>query len=158
MKIEKAIFAAGCFWGVEESFRKIPGVIKTTVGYTGGCQNDPTYNEVVTGRTGHVEAVLVEFDDDEVSYAKLLDIFWQIHDPTTLNRQGPDVGSNYRSAIFYQNGRQQDLAENSKKALESSGNLKKLVVTEIAPAGTFWPAEEYHQQYLLKNREASCSL
>lgn len=143
--MEKALFAAGCFWGVEASFKKIPGVIKTAVGYTGGHVANPTYHDVCSGHTGHAEAVLVEFDPKIVTYEQLLDRFWQIHNPTTLNRQGPDVGHQYRSAIFFHSPEQESLARKSKER-------QKGAVTEIAPAGPFWRAEEYHQCYLEKHK------
>lgn len=153
---EKATFAAGCFWGVEESFRTRDGVVSTTVGYTGGSLDDPTYKDVCTDRTGHAEAVLVEFDPSVISYNDLLDVFWASHDPTTPDRQGPDVGSQYRSAIFYHTPEQRALAEESKRRLGDSGRLSSPIVTEIVPAGRFWEAEEYHQKYLLKRGEGSC--
>jgi len=155
---EKATFAAGCFWGVEAAFRGVPGVVETQVGYTGGKTADPTYEEVCTDRTGHAEAVEVTFDPEKVSYAELLRVFWQIHDPTTPNRQGPDMGSQYRSAIFTHNVEQKRLAEESRSALERSGRFRRPTVTEILPAQTFWRAEEYHQRYLEKHGRASCHL
>jgi peptide methionine sulfoxide reductase msrA/msrB len=145
-----ATFAAGCFWGVEYAFRKIPGVLKTTVGYTGGHTKDPTYEQVCSHTTGHAEAVQVEFDPKKVSYEKLLEAFWGMHDPTTVNRQGPDVGSNYRSAIFYNSPEQEKAAEAFKKKLAGSGKFKRPIVTEIVAAKEFYPAEEYHQQYFEK--------
>lgn len=154
----KATFAAGCFWGVEASFRRVPGVTATTVGYTGGSTPDPTYEDVCTDRTGHAEAVEVEFDPARVSYEQLLDVFWSSHDPTTLNRQGPDVGSQYRSEIFYHTPEQQAAAEASRQKLEASGKHRRPVVTEIRPAARFYPAEEYHQQYLEKRGQAQCHL
>jgi peptide-methionine (S)-S-oxide reductase len=154
--MEKAMFAAGCFWGVEETFRTMQGVIKTTVGYAGGTLENPTYEQVCTDRTGHAEVVLVEFDPAQVSYAQLLDAFWNAHDPTTLNRQGPDTGTQYRSAIFYHSPEQEAAAEASKERLARSGKFKRPIVTEITAAGPFYAAEEYHQQYLLKRGEASC--
>jgi peptide-methionine (S)-S-oxide reductase len=154
---EKATFAAGCFWGVEELFRTRKGVVKTTVGYTGGRSENPTYDSVCTDRTGHAEAVLVEFDPSVVSYEELLDLFWSNHDPTTPNRQGPDVGSQYRSAIFYHSDAQKAAAEASRKGLSGSGKFDAPIVTEILPAGPFWEAEEYHQKYLLKRGEKSCT-
>ena len=155
---EKATFAAGCFWGVEAAFRGVAGVTETQVGYTGGHTADPTYEEVCTDRTGHAEAVEVTFDPGKVSYAELLRIFWQIHDPTTPNRQGPDMGSQYRSAIFNHSVEQKRLAEESRSALERSGRFRRPTVTEIIPAQTFWRAEEYHQRYLEKHGRASCHL
>jgi peptide-methionine (S)-S-oxide reductase len=153
---QKATFAAGCFWGVEAAFRKTPGVVSTVVGYTGGHKENPTYQQVCSGRTGHAEAVRVRYDPTKVSYEQLLDVFWGIHDPTTLNRQGPDVGSQYRSAIFYHNESQHIAAEASKKRLEQSGKFNKLIVTEIVPAPKFYRAEEYHQQYFEKHDGAAC--
>jgi peptide-methionine (S)-S-oxide reductase len=155
---EKATFAAGCFWGVEAAFRGVTGVMETQVGYTGGHTADPTYEEVCTDRTGHAEAVEVTFDPEKVSYAELLRVFWQIHDPTTPNRQGPDMGSQYRSAIFTHNVEQKRLAEESRSALERSGRFRRPTVTEILPSQTFWRAEEYHQRYLEKHGRASCHL
>jgi peptide-methionine (S)-S-oxide reductase len=154
--MEKATFAAGCFWGVEESFRTLKGVLKTTVGYSGGTLENPTYEEVCTDRTGHAEVVLVEYDPAQVSYEQLLDVFWNAHDPTTLNRQGPDTGKQYRSAIFYHTPRQKAAAEASKEQLSQSGKFKRPIVTEIVAAAPFYRAEEYHQQYLMKRGEASC--
>jgi peptide-methionine (S)-S-oxide reductase len=144
---QKATFAAGCFWGVEAKFRAIKGVVDAAVGYTGGSTDDPTYQQVCTDETGHAEAVLVEFDPAIVSYEQLLDAFWQMHDPTQLNRQGPDSGSQYRSAIFYHTPEQQAAAIASKAALEKSGRMRRPIATEIVPAQTFWRAEEYHQRY-----------
>ena len=146
--MEKALFGAGCFWGVEENFRKIPGVKKTEVGYSGGTSLNPTYESVCQGNTNHVEVVLVEFDENEISYKKLLECFWNCHDPTTLNRQGPDIGTQYRSAIFFYNNDQKEIAQNSKTSL--SKLISKNIVTEITEAKEFYPAEEYHQKYILK--------
>ena len=146
----QAIFAAGCFWGIEAAYRKVDGVIGTTVGYTGGTTTDPSYEEVCSGRTGHAEAVQVDFDPDRVSYEDLLDLFWEVHDPTTLNRQGPDVGTQYRSAIYYNTPDQEAAARLSKDHAGTSGRHRGPIVTEIAPAGTFYPAEDYHQQYFEK--------
>lgn len=148
--MEIATFAAGCFWGVEDRFRRIPGVISVTSGYTGGTLEDPTYKEVCSDTTGHAEAVLVEFDPARVSYAQLLDAFWNMHNPTTPNRQGPDVGSQYRSAIFTHSKEQQAEAIASRDALERSKKFSRPIVTEIAPASTFYSAEEYHQRYYEK--------
>ncbi len=148
--VKTAIFAAGCFWGVEESFRTIKGVVWTRVGYTGGNFKNPTYEDVCTGKTGHAEAVEILFDPSVITYAQLLDEFWKIHDPTTLNRQGPDAGAQYRSAIFYFDKEQERLASESKARLERSGKFKSKIVTQIVPAGDFYQAEEYHQQYLKK--------
>ena len=156
--MELATFGAGCFWGVEVSFRQVPGVKDALVGYLGGTLANPTYKDVCTGRTGHAEVVQVEFDPAEVTYDRLLDVFWKNHDPTTLNRQGPDVGTQYRSAIFYHNPEQKDAAESSKARLDSSGNLRRPVVTEITAASAFYPAEDYHQRYLEKRGLASCHI
>lgn len=154
----KATFAAGCFWGVEATFRQLPGVISTRVGYTGGHAADPTYKEVCTDGTGHAEAVEVEYDPAKTSYAKLLDVFWENHDPTQLNRQGPDWGTQYRSAIFFHSPEQETEAKASKQALENSGRFRKPIVTQIVPAPTFYQAEDYHQQYLEKRGLASCHI
>lgn len=154
--MEKATFAAGCFWGVEAAFRKIPGVVSTTVGYTGGRMKNPTYRDVCTNTTGHAEAVLVEFDPARVTYARLLEVFWSNHDPTTLNRQGPDIGSQYRSAIFFHTPEQQAHAVASKAKLESSGRHAQPIVTEVIPASEFYRAEEYHQQYFEKQGISHC--
>ncbi len=148
--LKVATFAAGCFWGVEESFRLVPGVVATRVGYTGGTRVNPTYDDVCSDKTGHAEAVEVRFDPREVSYEKLLEVFWKIHDPTTINRQGPDSGSQYRSAIFYHDAEQEKIARASVKALERSGRFKRAIVTQIEPAREFYPAEEYHQKYFKK--------
>ncbi len=142
-----ATFAAGCFWGVEASFAKVPGVVSTTVGYAGGHGDHPSYEDVCTGRTGHAEVVQLEYDPARVSYEALLEVFWSCHDPTTLNRQGPDVGTQYRSAIFHHTPQQAAAAALSKEKLEQSGVYRAPIVTAITPAGTFWPAEEYHQRY-----------
>lgn len=152
--MEKATFAAGCFWGVEESYRHVNGVTSTTVGYTGGSVADPTYYDVCTDTTGHAEAVLVEFDPAKVSYEQLLEIFWNAHDPTTVNRQGPDVGSQYRSAIFFHTPEQEIAAKASRDKAQS--RFSRPIVTQIAPAAPFYRAEEYHQQYLAKRGVASC--
>jgi peptide-methionine (S)-S-oxide reductase len=156
MDTEKATFAAGCFWGVEATFRQLPGVVATRVGYTGGQKERPTYEQVCRHGTGHAEAVEVEFDPAAISYEKLLDVFWANHDPTTLNRQGPDVGDQYRSAIFPHNPQQWLAAEESLRREDASGRHRRRIVTVIAPAQTFWPAEEYHQRYLEKRGLASC--
>lgn len=154
----KATFAAGCFWGVEAAFRQVRGVLATRVGYTGGHLFEPTYKDVCSGRTGHAEAVEVTFDPDKVSYEELLDVFWANHDPTTRNRQGPDIGHQYRSAIFPHDDEQGKAAVVSKERLEASGKLRRPIVTEITPASTFWQAEEYHQQYLEKRGLAHCHI
>lgn len=148
--IETATFAAGCFWGVEETFRQMKGVVSTAVGYTGGHFKNPTYADVCTDKTGHAEAVQVTFDPKEVSYKELLDVFWETHDPTTKNRQGPDVGTQYRSIIFFHTPEQERMAKRCKAALEKSGRFKNPILTELMPAGAFYKAEEYHQQYLRK--------
>lgn len=155
---EVATFAAGCFWHVEEEFAHVPGVVSTRVGYTGGHTESPTYEQVCSHTTGHAEAVEVTYDPAKTSYEKLLDVFWGMHNPTTKNRQGPDVGDNYRSAIFYHSDAQRDAALASKDRLEKSGKYRNPIVTEIAAATTFWPAEEYHQQYLQKTGRGSCRL
>lgn len=151
LKGSAATFAAGCFWGVEDKFKKVEGVTDTTVGYTGGTVQEPTYKQVCSGSTGHAEAIQVEYDPSVVSYEELLDVFWAIHDPTQLDRQGPDIGTQYRSAIFYHNEEQQQQAEASKARLNESGRYKKPIVTKIEPVGLFWAAEDYHQDYLDKN-------
>ena len=155
-KTEIATFAAGCFWGVEHAFSKVKGVVNTTVGYTGGHFRNPTYDAVCSDETGHAEAVQVEYDPSIVSYEKLLDVFWNSHDPTQWHRQGPDIGSQYRSAVFYHNEEQKKAAIASKEKLEKSGKYKKPIVTEIMPASTFYKAEEYHQKYWLKNKNFVC--
>lgn len=147
----KATFGAGCFWHVEDLLSKTKGVKSTQVGYTGGQLPNPTYEEVCTDRTGHAEAVEVEYDPNEISYEELLDVFWSNHNPTTLNRQGPDVGIQYRSAIFYHNDEQKMIAEKSKQTLDKSGKYGAPIVTQIVPAPTFYKAEEYHQKYFKKN-------
>jgi peptide-methionine (S)-S-oxide reductase len=152
--VSSAIFAAGCFWGVEAAFREIPGVTATTVGYTGGTVASPSYKQVCGGRTGHAEAVQVEFDSGKVTYEQLLDAFWQSHDPTTMNRQGWDIGSQYRSAIFFNDAAQQASATASLNAHQA--DRRKPIVTEITPASAFYRAEDYHQQYLEKRGQATC--
>jgi len=148
---QKATFGAGCFWGIEAAFRKIEGVLSTTVGYSGGSFKGPTYQDVCTGTTGHAEVVEVEHDTDKVSYDELLNVFWSIHNPTTMNRQGPDIGTQYRSAIFFHNAEQEAAAKSSKERLQGNGKYKNPIVTEITPASEFYKAEEYHQQYFEKS-------
>ena len=147
---ELATFGAGCFWGVEETFRTLPGVIETRVGYMGGNLENPTYEAVCTDQTGHAEVVQIEFDPSLVTYDQLLAVFWVNHNPTELNRQGPDIGRQYRSVIFYHNEQQEQLAQKSKLNLEQSHKFSQPIVTEIVPAGTFYLAEDYHQKYLMK--------
>lgn len=154
--LEIATFAAGCFWGVQSLFDEVKGVVKTLVGYTGGHAKNPTYEQVCSDKTGHAEAVQIEFDPDIVSYDNLLKIFWENHDPTTYHRQGSDVGSQYRSAIFYNNDKQKELAEKSKADLDKSKKYKDKIVTEIIKAGEFYPAEEYHQKYSQKTGLKTC--
>jgi len=158
METEKATFGAGCFWGVEETFRKLKGVTDTAVGYAGGAKDNPTYEDVCTDETGHAEVVQVEFDPAKISYRELLDVFWANHNPTTLNRQGPDVGTQYRSVIFYHSPEQKAAAEESKNALAKSGRFKREIVTQIEPAPKFFPAEEYHQRYLEKRGLSHCAI
>ena len=153
MENQKAIFAAGCFWGVERDFRKVKGVISTRVGYTGGEFRKPTYEDVCSHRSGHAEAIEIIFDPSVVSYDELLRVFWAIHNPTTLNRQGPDIGTQYRSAIFYLNQEQKEKAMKSKAKLEASNQYKRPIVTQIVPASDFWQAEEYHQNYIEKRNK-----
>jgi len=154
--MEKATFGAGCFWHVEEAFRHLKGVNSTTVGYMGGTLNNPTYEEVCTDKTGHAEVLEVTYDPAKISYTDLLSVFWDIHDPTTKNRQGPDVGTQYRSVIFYHTVEQKTAAETLKGNLEQSRKYKKKIITEITKATPFYPAEEYHQQYLAKHGLAAC--
>lgn len=154
MAIAKATFAAGCFWGVEDTFRQIPGVLEAVSGYTGGHLDEPSYEDVCYKNTGHAEAVEVSFDPDIVGYGDLLDAFWRLHDPTTLNRQGPDVGSQYRSGVFFHTPEQQQLAAVSKQSCQD--RLSAPIVTEIVPAGKFWPAEDYHQRYFEKRGISAC--
>ncbi|MFN2556488.1 MAG: peptide-methionine (S)-S-oxide reductase MsrA [Nitriliruptorales bacterium] len=153
-----ATFGGGCFWGVEAAFRQLEGVTATEVGYMGGTLDNPSYRDVCTDRTGHAEVVQVHYDPGRVSYEDLLDVFWSIHDPTTLNRQGPDIGTQYRSVIFFHDEEQRSAGEASKRALEASGRLRRAVVTAVEPASRFWPAEDYHQRYLEKRGLASCTL
>lgn len=156
--MEKATFGAGCFWGVEAAFREVPGVMDAAVGYLGGTLVNPTYKDVCSDSTGHAEVVEVTYDPAKVSYEHLLDLFWNVHNPTTLNRQGPDVGSQYRSAIFFHTPEQRMAAERSKQQLQESGRFPRPIVTEITPASTFYRAEEYHQQYLAKRGLRSCHI
>jgi len=156
--MEKATFAAGCFWGVEDLFSKVKGVTATMVGYSGGHTETPTYKEVSRGNTGHAESVQLEFDPSVVSYREILDVFWDLHDPTTPNRQGPDVGSQYRSIIFYHSEEQHKEALASRERLEKSGKYRGKVVTEITPAGPFYKAEEYHQKYFQKAGGGTCGI
>ncbi len=156
--LEKATFGAGCFWGVEATFRQTPGVVDAPVGYEGGTLDNPTYRDVCNGDTGHAEVVEVIFDPSVVSYDTLLNVFWENHDPTTLNRQGPDHGTQYRSAIFFHSPAQQAAAQASKEKWDKSGQFKRPIVTEITPAQTFYRAEEYHQQYLGKRGLANCHI
>ncbi len=156
--MEKATFGAGCFWGVEHAFRQVDGVLDAVVGYMGGTLDNPTYKDVCTDRTGHAEVVQVEFDPSVVSYEELLEVFWKIHDPTQMNRQGPDFGTQYRSAIFYHSEEQKAKAAESKEKLQSMGTYKKPIVTEIAPVSTFYRAEEYHQRYFKKHGKHACGI
>ncbi|MDO8427632.1 MAG: peptide-methionine (S)-S-oxide reductase MsrA [Candidatus Diapherotrites archaeon] len=156
MSIQKATLAAGCFWGIQSAFDELPGVISTTVGYCGGHGVNPSYEQVCFGTTGYAESVQIVFDSEKISYSKLLDLFWHIHDPTQMNRQGPDIGSQYRSVIFYHSLEQKQLAEQSKQKLAQSKKFSKPIVTEIVEFKEFFPAEEYHQKYLQKNNQAVC--
>ena len=155
--MEKATFGAGCFWGVEEAFRQLKGVASTAVGYEGGTLNNPTYKDVCTGRTGHAEVVEVAYDPKQVSYDELLNVFWSNHNPTSLNRQGPDIGTQYRTAIFFHTPQQEKTAKESKAQLQKTG-YKSPIVTQIVPATVFWKAEDYHQQYLAKRGLGSCHI
>ncbi len=148
--MKKATFGAGCFWGVEATFRRVAGVRSALVGYSGGSFENPSYEDVCSGKTGHAEVVQLEYDPPEVSYEDLLDVFWNCHDPTTVNRQGPDIGTQYRSAIFFHDADQESAAITSKQKLQSSGRYPSPIVTEITPAEAFYPAEDYHQRYLEK--------
>jgi len=154
--MERATFAAGCFWGIEAAFAQVPGVVETAVGYLGGHLDNPTYQDVCSGQSGHAEVVEVRFDPAQVSYETLLALFWKIHDPTTLNRQGPDVGTQYRSGIFVHNEAQQAAASASLKTEQESGRYPRPIVSEITLAATFYRAEEYHQQYLAKRGMSNC--
>jgi len=154
--MQKATFGAGCFWGVEAAFRCVKGAVSTSVGYMGGTLENPTYHDVCSGKTGHVEVVEVVYDPSKVSYDELLTVFWNIHDPTTPNRQGPDIGTQYRSVIFYHTAEQEAAARASKEKLQGSGRYKRAIVTEIRPASQFWRAEEYHQRYLEKQGLTRC--
>ena len=153
---EMATFGAGCFWGVEAAFRRIPGVLDAVVGYSGGHMQNPTYRDVCTDETGHAEVVQVTYDPAKVSYEQLLDTFWQMHDPTQVNRQGPDSGTQYRTAVFFHTPEQEAAAKKSKATLDASGKFRRPIATEITPAGPFYRAEEYHQRYLEKRGAASC--
>jgi peptide-methionine (S)-S-oxide reductase len=157
-KMEKATFGGGCFWGVEATFRQLKGVTATAVGYEGGSLADPTYRDVCSHKTGHAEVVQVEYDPSRITYEQLLDVFWKNHDPTTRNRQGPDVGAQYRSVVFYHSPQQKEAAVAFKEKLMKSGKFRKPIVTEIVPAATFWRAEDYHQQYLEKRGLSSCHM
>jgi peptide-methionine (S)-S-oxide reductase len=158
MKTAKATFGAGCFWGVEEIFSNVKGVVSTAVGYAGGTKENPTYEDVCTDKTGHAEVVEVEFDPSQVTYDELLDVFWSNHNPTTLNRQGPDVGTQYRSVIFYHSPEQKSAAEVSREKIDKNERFPRSVVTQIEPAPTFWRAEEYHQRYLQKRGQSHCAV
>jgi peptide-methionine (S)-S-oxide reductase len=155
---QKATFGAGCFWGVEAEFREMKGVIDAVAGYAGGHTENPTYQDVCTGRTNHAEVVEVEYDEDQVGYRELLDLFWRAHDPTQLNRQGPDVGTQYRSVIFFHTPEQEKAARESKAELEKSGKFRRPIATVIEPAPAFYRAEEYHQQYLAKRGLRHCHI
>jgi len=155
---EIATFGAGCFWGIEAAFRRVPGVLDAAVGYSGGRTENPSYQDVCTDTTGHAEVVQVTFDPEKLSYDQLLDVFWTIHDPTQVNRQGPDYGKQYRTAIFFHSPEQEAAAKKSKQALEASGKMRRPIATEITPAAPFWRAEEYHQRYLEKRGAASCHI
>ena len=156
-KTETATFGAGCFWGVEEEFRQLPGVVETMVGYEGGSTDKPTYSDVCTDSTGHAEVVQVKFDSKKISFNELLNKFWELHDPTQVDRQGPDEGTQYRSVVFYHSNEQKEVAEKSKQLLEKSGKFgKSKIATQIVPAKTFYPAEDYHQKYLMKRGIKVC--
>ena len=155
---EIATFAAGCFWGVEAKFRGVPGVLEAVSGYAGGHTENPTYRDVCTDTTGHAEVVQVTFDPSKVSYQQLLEVFWKMHDPTQINRQGPDFGTQYRTAIFFHSTEQEAIAMKAKDALNASGRFRQPIATEITPAGPFWRAEEYHQRYLEKRGATNCHI
>jgi len=155
---EIATFGAGCFWGVEAAFRRVPGVLDAVSGYSGGSTQNPSYRDVCTDTTGHAEVVQVTFDPDKVSYEELLDVFWKIHDPSQLNRQGPDFGTQYRTAIFFHSPEQEAVARRSKQALDASGKFRQPIATEITAAGPFWRAEEYHQRYQEKHGGINCHI
>lgn len=156
--MEKATFGAGCFWGVQAAFDRIPGVERTRVGYEGGTLDNPTYRDVCTDRTGHAEVLEVEFDPQSVTYQQLLDVFFTVHNPTQMNRQGPDIGTQYRSVIFYHSPEQQSAAQKMVEKLTAEGRFPRAIVTQIVPAEIFWAAEEYHQKYLEKRGAASCHI
>jgi peptide-methionine (S)-S-oxide reductase len=156
--MEKATFGAGCFWGVESAFRQVAGVTDAAVGFMGGTTANPSYRDVCTGRTGHAEVTQVTFDPARVSYERLLDVFWEIHDPTTLNRQGPDHGTQYRSVIFYHTPEQEAAARASLQKLEAAKKFSRPIVTQIVPAADFYRAEEYHQRYFEKNGISACHI
>jgi len=158
MALKKATFAAGCFWGVEATFMKVRGVVQTEVGYMGGHTESPTYRDVCTDRTGHAEVVQVTYDESIVGFEQLLDVFWMSHDPTQKNRQGPDVGTQYRTAIFYHDDEQRSTAELSRKTMDASGRFKRPIATLVEKAGPFWRAEEYHQKYLQKKGLDTCHI
>ncbi|MBI4352658.1 MAG: peptide-methionine (S)-S-oxide reductase MsrA [Candidatus Omnitrophica bacterium] len=158
MSYRKATFAGGCFWGIEKVFLELDGVVSTQVGYTGGVTKNPVYNQVCSGRTGHAEAIEITYDPARVRYEDLLEVFFTHHDPTTLNRQGPDTGTQYRSAVFYHDLPQKEAVIKAKDVLDRAGVFKTKIVTEIQPVGEFYPAEEYHQKYLQKNPHGYCSI
>jgi len=158
MTLKKATFAAGCFWGVEARFMKVKGVVQTEVGYMGGHTESPTYRDVCTDRTGHAEVVQLTYDDSVISYDGLLDVFWNSHDPTQRNRQGPDVGTQYRTAIFYHDEEQRSVAERSIATMDASGRFKRPIATLVERSGPFWKAEEYHQKYLQKKGLDTCHI
>jgi peptide-methionine (S)-S-oxide reductase len=156
--MQEIIFGAGCFWGIQDAFDQVEGVTSTTVGYSGGDFDNPTYEDVCSGRTGHAEVVKVEFDEDKVSFEELVQVFWNIHNPTTLNRQGPDMGTQYRSAIYYHTKEHEIAAIESKNNLEAKAQYDNPIVTEIIPAKAFYPAEEYHQKYFQKKGISHCKI